>query len=110
MFGKFVMCAALLFSLSSCGDGGSDGAGAPSPSQTSASISGTVFGSRIVAVDTNDQIIAQDDTAGRPPNGQGQLPWSLSNLPVGTNLRLFFVTGGRVYPLYFGTPSTNVFG
>jgi glucose/arabinose dehydrogenase len=109
LFGTFVTCATLLLALSSCGDGGSDGGGATSPSQTSASISGTVSGTRIVAVDTNDQIIAQDDTAGRTTNGQGQFPWSLGNLPVGTNLRLFFVTGGRVYPLYFGTPSTNVF-
>ena len=52
---------------------------------------------------------AQDDTAGRTPNAQGQYAWSLGNLPIGTNLRLFFITGGTVYPMYFGNPSSNVF-
>ena len=33
LFGKFVTCATLLLALSSCSDGGSDGAGTPSPSQ-----------------------------------------------------------------------------
>lgn len=32
-----------------------------------------------------------------------------ANLPVGIDIRLFFITGGNVYPLYFGTPSSNVF-
>ena len=77
--------------------------------QTGVSISGTVSGTRIVAVNASDQIIAQDDTAGRTPNAQGQYAWSLDNLPIGTNLRLFFITGGTVYPMYFGNPSSNVF-
>lgn len=36
LFGKFVTCATLLLALSSCGDGGSDGGGAPSQSGTPA--------------------------------------------------------------------------
>jgi len=69
----------------------------PPTTQTGVSISGTVSGTRIVAVSASDQIIAQDDTAGRTPNAQGQYAWSLGNLPIGTNLRLFFITGGTVY-------------
>ncbi|MEK7761006.1 MAG: PQQ-dependent sugar dehydrogenase [Nitrospirota bacterium] len=100
--------AGLVLFLSACTDSGSGGGTTPT-AQTGASISGTVSGTRIVAVNTSDQIVAEDDTAGRTPNGQGQFTWSLDNLPIGTNLRLFFITGGNVYPLYFGTPSSNVF-
>ena len=77
--------------------------------QTGVSISGTVSGTRIVAVNTSDQIVAEDDTAGRTPNAQGQFVWSLGNLLIGSNLRLFFITGGNVYPMFFGNPSSNVF-
>jgi glucose/arabinose dehydrogenase len=96
--------------LVACIDSGSGSSGGTTPTaQTGASISGTVSGTRIVAVNSNDQILAQDDTAGRTPNGQGQYAWSLGNLPVGVNLRLFFITGGAVYPMYFGVPASNVF-
>ena len=101
--------AGLVLFLSACTDSGSGGGGTTPTAQTGASISGTVSGTRIVAVNTSDQIVAEDDTAGRTPNGQGQFAWSLGDLPVGTDIRLFFITGGNVYPLYFGTPSSNVF-
>jgi len=101
--------AGLVFFLSACTDSGSGGGGTTLTTQTGASISGTVSGTRILAVNTSDQIVAEDDTAGRTPNGQGQFAWSLCDLPVGTDIRLFFITVGNVYPLYFGTPSSNVF-
>ena len=106
---RFLAFAGLILFLSACTGSGSEGGGTTPTAQTGASISGTVSGTRIVAVNTSDQIVAEDDTAGRTPNGQGQFTWSLDNLPIGTNLRLFFITGGNVYPLYFGTPSSNVF-
>jgi glucose/arabinose dehydrogenase len=101
--------AGLALILSACIDSGSGGGGTTPIAQSGVSISGTVSGTRIVVLNSSDQIIAQDDTAGRTPNAQGQFAWSLGNLPAGTNLRLFFITGGNVYPLYFGNPSTNVF-
>jgi glucose/arabinose dehydrogenase len=100
--------AGLMLFLSACTDSGSGGETIPA-AQTGASISGTVSGTRIVAVNPSDQIVAEDDTAGRTPNAQGQFAWSLGDLPVGIDIRLFFITGGNVYPLYFGTPSSNVF-
>ena len=100
--------AGLVLFLSACTESGSGGGTTPT-AQTGASISGTVSGTRIVAVNTSDQIVAEDDTAGRTPNVLGQFSWSLGDLPVGTDIRLFFITGGNVYPLYFGTPSSNVF-
>jgi glucose/arabinose dehydrogenase len=101
--------AGLAFLLSACIDSGSGGGGTTPTSQTGVSISGTVSGTHIVAVNSSDQIVAEDDTAGRTPNAQGQFAWSLGNLPVGENIRLFFITGGNVYPMIFGNPSTNVF-
>ena len=106
---RSLVLAGLALILSACTDSGSGGGGTTPTAQTAVSISGTVSGTRIVAVNTSDQIVAEDDTTGRTPNAQGQFAWSLDNLPVGTNIRLFFITGGNVYPMYFGVPSTNVF-
>ena len=101
--------AGLALILSACIDSGSGGGGTTPTAQTGVSISGTVSGTHIVAVNASDQIITQDDTAGRTPNAQGRFAWSLGDLPMGNNIRLFFITGGNVYPMYFGVPSTNVF-
>jgi len=106
---RFLAVAGLAFFLSGCIDSGSGGGGTTPTAQTGVSISGTVSGTHIVAVNNSDQIVAEDDTAGRTPNAQGQFAWSLGDLPVGTEIRLFFITGGNVYPMYFGNPSSNVF-
>ena len=95
--------------IGACTDGGSEGGGTTPSAQTGVSISGTVSGTRIVAMDGNDQIIAEDDTSGRTPDAQGRIDWSLRNLSVGSDIRLFFITGGNVYPMYFGNPGSNVF-
>ncbi len=108
MIVRSLVLAGLALFLSAC-PGGSGGGGTTPTAQTSVSISGTVSGTRIVAVDASNQIIAEDDTAGRNPNAQGQFAWSLDNLPVGNDIRLFFITGGNIYPMYFGNPSSNVF-
>jgi glucose/arabinose dehydrogenase len=94
--------------LAACPQSGGSGGTVPT-AQTGASMSGTVSGTHIVAVNSNDQIVAEDDTAGRTPNAQGRYSWQLPNLPTGTNIRIFFLTGGNVYPMYFGNPSSNVF-
>jgi glucose/arabinose dehydrogenase len=96
------------FGLQACGDGGSGGGGVPVEAAT-ASLSGTVSGTHIVAMNASDQVVAEDDTSGRTPNAQGRFTWQLANLPVRTNLRIFFITGGTVYPMYFGVQSSNVF-
>ncbi len=109
MIVRSLVFAGLAFFLSACTNSGSGEGGTTPTAQTGVSISGTVSGTRIIAVDESDQILAEDDTAGRTPNAQGQFTWSLGNLPVGSNIRLFFITGGNVYPMYFGNPSSNVF-
>ena len=62
---------------------------------------------RIVAMNDNDQVVVEDDSAGRPPSAPGRFPLYLANLPVGSNLRLFFISNGNLFPFYLGT--TNVF-
>ena len=91
--------------LVSCTDNG--GGGGVSPTVQGVSIAGTVGGTSIVAMNDNDQILAQDDTAGRPPSSPGRFSFSLPNLPAQQNIRLFFVSNGVVYPFYPGM--TNVF-
>jgi hypothetical protein len=97
--------------LSGCGGGGG-GTSAPPPSS---SITGSVTGTVILAVDENANIAARDDTAGRTPvpgSTPPRYPFTL-NVPQGHQYHLFFiVTEGtppteRIVPLSFGT--TNVF-
>jgi glucose/arabinose dehydrogenase len=66
-----------------------------------------VGGTRIVAMNDNDQIVVEDDTTGRPPSAPGRFPFTLASLPVGSNLRLFFISNGTLFPFYLG--GTNVF-
>ncbi len=105
---SFALVGVALF-IGACTNGGSEGGGTMPTAQTGVSIGGTVSGTRIVAMDGNDQIIAEDDTTGRTPDAQGRIDWLLSNLPIGSDIRLFFITGGNVYPMYFGNPGSNVF-
>lgn len=95
-------------SLSACGSG-SDDSNSVTVAQGPGSIQGTVAGTRIVALDSSDQILAEDETTGRPRDAQGRVSYQLSGLPLGTPLRVFFISDGRNYPLYFGNPETNVF-
>jgi len=55
----------------------------------------------------NDHIVVEDDTAGRLPSAPSRFPFTLTNLPVGSNPRLFFIRNGSLFPFYFG--ATNVF-
>ena len=94
---------ALMFSACTESGGGSNGA----TSASTVAVSGTVGGTRIVAMNDNDQIVVEDDTAGRSPSATGRFPFTLANLPVGSNLRLFFISNGSLFPFYLG--ATNVF-
>ena len=97
--------AGLVLLLSACtGSGEGSNNAAPASAVT---VSGTVGGTRIVATNDNDQIVAEDDTAGRVPSPPGRFPFTLANLPVGSNLRLFFISNGSLFPFYLG--GTNVF-
>jgi aldose sugar dehydrogenase len=97
--------AGLVFFLSACTESG-DGENQIAAANT-VTVSGTVGGTRIVAMNDNDQIVVEDDTVGRSPSAPGRFPFTLASLPVGSNTRLFFISNGTLFPFYLG--GTNVF-
>ena len=107
--------------LSACG-GGSGGSDAANPAAATATISGAVAGTTIIAIDSQDNIIASADTVGRTTydvdtDGDGftdAFSFTLTGLPLSENIRVFLITGGAIYPMYFdtnndGISDTNVF-
>ena len=91
--------------LSACTESG--GGANPIAVANTVTVSGTVGGTRIVAMNDNDQIVVEDDTASRPQSAPGRFPFTLASLPVGSNTRLFFISNGTLFPFYLG--GTNVF-
>jgi hypothetical protein len=102
--------------LAACGGGGGGNAVAPD-----AAIEGVVGGTTVLAVDENGDIVSSDDTAGRAPDvdhdGDGideSYTIRLPSIPVLSEIRVYLISGGNVYPMYFdsdsdGIPDTNVF-
>lgn len=93
---RFLAFAGLVLILTACTESG--GGANPVGVANTVTVSGTVGGTRIVAMNDNDQIVVEDDTAGRPPSAPGRFPFTLANLPVGSNTRLFFISNGTLFP------------
>ena len=108
-FYKVAACATLLFGLASCSGGGSSGGRTTAPPPAgSVTVTGTVSGTviKVLRADTN-AVISQADTASLP--GPPPFPFTLSNIPVGVPVKVFFFSAGQTFPLYGGSPPTNVF-
>src|SRR6266550_6499146 len=111
-FSKLVACAPLLLALGSCSSGGSDGGSTtapPAPAAGHATLTGTVSGTviKVLRADTN-ALISQADTASLP--GPPPFQFTLSNIPVGVPIKVFFISAGETFPFYLGNPpGTNVF-
>ena len=111
-FGKVVACVTLLLSLVSCSGGGSSGEGTtvpPAPPAGTVTLTGTVSGTviKVLRADTN-ALISQADTAPLP--GPPPFQFTLSNIPVGVPIKVFFISAGQTFPFYLGNPpDTNVF-
>jgi len=108
-FGRLVACVTLLLALSSCSGGGSSGGGTPTPPAPAAgsvTITGTVSGTviKVVRADRNE-LISEADTGTLP--GPPPFPFTLSSIPVGVPVKVFFFSAGQTFPLYIG--NTNVF-
>ncbi len=76
-------------------------------------ISGSVSGTTILAVNDSGDIVASDDTAGKTPDVNGNYPFTLTGIPIGENIRVYLIRFG-IYPVYFDTngdsvSDTNVF-
>lgn len=106
-FSKLVTCAILALGLASCSGGGSGGGSTttPAPAAGSATVTGTVSGTiiKVLRADTS-AVITTTDTASlvNPP-----FPFTLSNIPVGTPIKVFFFSAGETFSFYLG--NTNVF-
>ena len=101
----------LTFSLTlfSCGGGGSSGGG----NTQTGTVKGTVSGTTVIAVNSNDDIVASDYTAvaGKTANANGRYSFTLRNIPAGEDIRIYLIEKDGVYPMYFDDngSSTNVF-
>lgn len=102
---SFVACAILALALVSCSGGGSDQGGTTAPAAGSVMVTGTVSGTiiKVLRADTS-AVINATDTASlvNPP-----FLFTLSNIPVGVPIKIFFFSAGETFPLYIG--NTNVF-
>jgi hypothetical protein len=99
--------------IAGCGGGGNnnDGGGAVTSAGT---VSGSVSGTTVIAVDESGSIVASDDTSGKTADAQGHFSFELTGIPFNQQIRIFLVHNGAVYPMYYdsepdGTFDTNVF-
>lgn len=114
------LCMSFALLVAGCGGGGGGGGGGDAVSPTG-SISGAVAGTTIMAVDESGAIVSGDDTADKVPDfdsdGDGlsdAFTFQLSGIPLEQAIRVYLVTGGGIYPMYYdsdgdGVPETNVF-
>lgn len=102
--------------LSACGGSGGGGDSSVATVTPSATISGAVAGTTIIAIDSKDNIVASDDTADRTAfdvdtDGDGftdAFSFTLGGLPLSENIRIFLITDGSIYPMYFDTNGDGV--
>ncbi len=112
---RLMVTMACLFLIAACGGGGggtttTTGSGGGGTTTETATISGSVSGTTIVAVNDSGDIVASDDTAGKTPDANGDYPFTLTGVPVGQNIRVYLITQGGIYPMYFDSNGyTNVF-
>jgi len=109
------MLGVSLLLLGGCGGGGGGGNGGegstPTPTPTG-TITGSVSGTTIMAVNQNGDVVATSDTAGKTPDvdnnhdGMSEFSFTLTGIPVGQNVRVYLVTKGVTLAMYSGT---NVF-
>ena len=109
----------MMLILTACGGGG--GSTTTEEDDTgSAAISGSVSGTLVIAVNDNGEIVSIDDTTGRTPDVDRDndgidesFSFTLEGIPAGTYIRLYLISEGQTFPLYFdsdddGTPDANV--
>jgi hypothetical protein len=107
-----VAVSCIVLALAGCGGGGgNDGGGNAAPTGT---VSGSVSGTTVIAINTADEIIASDDTTGKQADINGNYPFSLTGLPLNEDIRIYLISGGSIYPMFFdsdanGSYDTNVF-
>jgi aldose sugar dehydrogenase len=100
------LCVGSISACSSSDSGG--GVPQPTPSAGTVTISGSVSGTIIKVVHaTTNAILAQTDTASQ--TGPPPFAFSLTNLPIGAPIKVYFFSAGQTFPLVIDNPTTNVF-
>ena len=109
-----VTAIAIAMALTACGGGGGGGSTSIAATPTT-TISGAVAGTTIIAVDSSGDIVATADTAGRTRDVDTDsdgifdaFSFSLTGIPLAENIRVYLVTGGGIYPMYFDTDNDGV--
>ncbi len=97
------------FFIIACGGGSSDG-----NDSATGTITGSVSGTTIIAVNENGDIVASYDTTEADLEIDGTFSFTLTGIPVGDNIRVYLITEGGIFPMYFdsngdGQPDSNVF-
>jgi hypothetical protein len=107
-----ILSISILMVISSCG-GESDSSTTGNP-QTAGTISGSVSGTTILALDDDGMIVASDNTKGRVPdldldNDSVKESYSfiINDLPLGVRLRIYLVSNEGVFPMYFDNNGTE---
>ena len=104
-----VAVSCIMLALAGCGGGGGNGGGG-----NAATVTGSVSGTTVIAINTADEIIASDDSTGKTADINGNYPFSLTGLPLDEDIRIYLISGGSIYPMFFdsdanGSYDTNVF-
>jgi hypothetical protein len=101
-----------LFLIIGCG--GDGGGGNTDTSESTGTISGSVSGTTIMALDDDGMILATDNTKRRLPdldidgdNIDESYSFILSEVPVGKKIRIYLVTNEDVYPVFFEDSGYN---
>ena len=96
------------------GSGGGDGNHSGGTVAPTATVSGSLSGTTVIAINTADEIVASDDTTGKTADINGNFPFTLAGLPLDEDIRIYLISGGAIYPMFFdsdanGSYDTNVF-
>jgi hypothetical protein len=116
---KPIALTSILISLTACGGGGGGGGGGGDtpvpPPQETVSVSGSIDGATIIAVEGSGNIVATDDTEGRArdvdTNNDGTpnaFSFTLANIPIDQDIRIYLVTNAGIYSMHFDTNNSGV--
>jgi hypothetical protein len=110
-----VPAIAIAMALSACGGGGGGGGDSSIAATPTTTISGAVAGTTIIAVDSSGDIVATADTAGRTRDVDTDsdgifdaFSFNLTGIPLAEDIRIYLVSGGGIYPMYFDTDNDGV--
>ena len=107
-----IFILSVLMLINSC-DGGGSGSTANNPGSTG-TISGSVSGTTILALDDEGMIISSDNTKRRIPDLdldddgiEESYSFRLEDVPVGMRIRIYLVTNEGVYPMFYEDSGYN---